>query len=583
MSAEHQSTPVAAAKATAPPATRKTSLYRLRAAGRSTHTNLRTFILSRYLDREGFQTRTVDHEGLSGLLITGTIAPGPADWCDPLSALSGHPVAEENQTTLALLLVRTEQAVYGLTYGMGHLMIDPARIDPGFGIELAIRCLDADRITKVRRQVMDARGRTDENSATGGENIRGFGIEQFGEIVSQISGQIANVPLTFTKDRTRPAHITGNDRSVKLPLGSTPASLLHDLQRIEEVCAQPSPLPEFEFIAQVRPLLRKSEQAQHLDERLDAMLGGDEYALLALAVPSLCRDRYDFAESFKVTLGGRSQHHAELEIDQLVVAVRHRRPGNRLRALRDGRVQMFAGAEGNEPISSKVPADHWLTAEVSEGSCHYFYWQRRWYEIGAEYLVVIEQRIAELLARSTKVTMPPWPKGSSPKDKDEDWYNKEVAAQDGYVLLDKNTVRTARLRGGGLEICDALGPAGQFICVKKAEATAELNHLFAQGRVAMETLRFDTEAQEKFLAKVDELAPGHALDRTFRSLTLVYGILLKDGVLLTSGSLFSFAKVSLLHAVTALEGMGVRVEIVPISRTSDTGMIALEEEADPSS
>jgi uncharacterized protein (TIGR04141 family) len=158
----------------------------------------------------------------------------------------------------------------------------------------------------------------------------------------------------------------------------------------------------------------------------------------------------------------------------------------------------------------------------------------------------------------------------------------KVAAQEGYVLLDKNTVHTARLRGGGLEICDALGPDGQFICVKKAEATAELNHLFAQGRVAMETLRFDAEAQEKFLAKVDELAPGHGLDRTFRSLTLVYGILLKDGVPLTPDSLFAFAKVSLLHAVTALEGMGVRVEIVSISRTSATGMVTPEGEADSS-
>lgn len=119
--------------------------------------------------------------------------------------------------------------------------------------------------------------------------------------------------------------------------------------------------------------------------------------------------------------------------------------------------------------------------------------------------------------------------------------------------------------------------------MKKAEATAELNHLFAQGRVAMETLRFDPEAQEKFLAKVDRLAPGHPLDRTFRSLTLVYGILLKDGVPLTPASLFAFAKVSLLHAVTALEGMGVRVEIVSISRTSVTGMVTSEGRADASS
>lgn len=60
---------------------------------------------------------------------------------------------------------------------MGHLMIEEARIDTGFGIQFAVRCLDQERITRIRRQIMDARGRTDENSAVGGEHIHGFGIE----------------------------------------------------------------------------------------------------------------------------------------------------------------------------------------------------------------------------------------------------------------------------------------------------------------------------------------------------------------------------------------------------------------------
>ena len=88
--------------------------------------------------------------------------------------------------------------------------------------------------------------------------------------------------------------------------------------------------------------------------------------------------------------------------------------------------------------------------------------------------------------------MPPWPKGHG---HDEGWYNRQVAAQPGYLLLDQDTVRTGRFRGGGLEMADVLGPGGQFICVKKADKTAPLNHLFAQGRVAIETLRFDPEAR----------------------------------------------------------------------------------------
>lgn len=568
MIAQDTHRPVPAKRRKTPPTTRKTSLHRLRGTGTIKDEDLRSFVMPRYLDRDGFTNHPVHHQGIHGLLVSGTITRGYADWCSPLAALVGLPIEEANQTAFGLLLLHTETAIYGLTYGMGHLMIDPVRIDPGFGIEFAIRCLNEDRITKVRRQIMDARGRTDENSATSGEHIRGFGIEQFGEIVSQISGQIEGVPLTFTKDHNRAAHVTGSDHTIKLHLGTTPASLLHDLQQIEEVCARPNPLPGFEFIAQVRPLGKKSQQALRLDARLDALLGEDHPSHIALAVPSECRDRFEFAESFKVVLGGHSRQCAELDADELVTTIRHLPVGDRLRALRQGRIEMFADTDGADRISRRVPADRWLTAEVPDGVVHYFYWQGQWYEIGAEYLTVVEDRIAELLAQPASVTLPPWTKH---KDHDEEWYNKQIAAQDGYVLLDKDTVHTKRLRGGGLELGDVLGPAGQFVCVKKAAKTAPLNHLFAQGRVAIETLRYDLEARRKFLARLGELAPGHPLDTSFSSPTLVYGILLKDGIPLTPSSLFAFAKVSLLHVATSLQGMGARLEIVSISRTNATG------------
>lgn len=546
--------------------TRKTSLYRLRCSGPVAEEDLTSYVLPRYLDRDGFTSRPVDQDGIRGLLVTGTVAPGTADWCDPLSSLTGQDVTEENRTAFGLLLVRTESAVYGLAYGMGHLMINPARIDPGFGIEFAVRCLDEDRITKVRRQLMDARGRTDENSVTSGEHIRGFGIEQFGEIVSRISGQIAGVPLTFTRDRKRAAHITGSDRSVKLHLASTASGLVEDLQAIEKVCVQPDPLPGLGFIAQVRPVNPKSDLAQRLDVRLDAVIGGPDPSRLALAVPGECRDRFEFAESFKVTLAGSSEMYDELDANQLVAAVRHKPAGDRLPMLRAGRVEMFADTEGADLLSRKVPADQWLTVEVSEESVHYFYWQGQWYEIGAEYLATVESRIAELLARPASVTLPPWTKPGGGEKHDEDWYNKEIAKQNGYVLLDKDTVRTRRLRGGGLEIADALGPAGQFVCVKKADSTAPLNHLFAQGRVAIETLRYDHEARQKFLDKLQRLAPDHPLDTSFSTPVLVFGIMLKDGIPVTVDSLFAFAKISLLHTATMVEGMGARLEIASISR-----------------
>lgn len=536
--------------------TRKCSLYRLRLTGPVDQEDLRAVVADQYLDRAECTVQSVDHDGLVGLAVTGSIAPGPADWCRTLSRLTGLPTDEHNRTSLGLLIVRTDTALYALSFGMGYLMIEPGRIDPGFGIELAVRCLDADRITKVRRQLMDTRGRTDENSATGGEPIRGFGIEQFGEIVSHISGQMTDVPLTFSRDRNRAAHLTGSDRSVKVHLGATPTALLHDLRRIEEACARPDPLPALSFIAQIRPLRSADPRIAELDRRLDAMLASGAEPKVALAVPGDCRDRYELVESFSVTVGGQSVHLPELSVHDLLDPIRDRPVGQRLTALHRGRVQMFTDTDGEEAASRALPADQWLTAELVDNAVHYFRWQGQWYEIGSEYLTTIEERIAEILGRASHVVLPAWP-----DDMDEGRYNELVAEQDGYLLLDKQTVHTERFRGGGLEIADALGPDGQLICVKKASKTAPLNHLFAQGRVAVETLRFDPVARGQFL---DKIPAGHPGDRTFRAPTVVFGVRLKDGRAVTPDSLFAFAKVSLLQAATALDGLGARLEVVSI-------------------
>jgi uncharacterized protein (TIGR04141 family) len=537
--------------------TRKTSLYRLRHIGPLQEVDLGSYVMPKYVQRDAFAHSRVNHDGVDGFVIWGTIANGDAAWCGPLGNVVGLPVAAQNQTALALLVLRTGKAVYALTSGLGHLMIDGSRIDPGFGIDFAVRCLDVAHVSRVRRQVMDARGRTDENSATGGEHIDGFGIEQFGEIVSHISGTTLDVELTFCRERNRPAHVVCSDRSMKLPLGTTTATLLADLEEIERVCARPTLVPELEFIAQVRPLPAKSEQGLRLDVLLDGLLDTSGTDRLALAVPTACRDRYDLAESFVLTLRDAVRV-AELTIEDVIGLVAGRPDGLRLSALRGARIQMFAGADGSECISTQVRADHWLTAEVTDGGAHYFYWQGQWYEIGAEYLSVVEKRVAELLARAATVVLPPWPLGE-----DEGTYNERIAAQQGFVLLDKKTVHTKRFRGGGLEIADALGPGGELVCVKKADGTAALNHLFAQGRVAVETLRFDGEVREKFLAKIPD---DHPVDRAFRTPTVVFGIMLKDGVPLTVDSLFAFAKVSLLHAATALQAMGCQLEIVSIGR-----------------
>ncbi|PXX68522.1 uncharacterized protein (TIGR04141 family) [Nocardia tenerifensis] len=546
-----------------PPTTHKASLYRIRTP-EGPDLDLHTVLAESYLTRDGFTAAPFDHDGLQGLLATGTIARGRTGWCEVAESLTGLATHEENRTAAGLLLVRTRRFVYALTYGMGHLMIDSARLDSGFGLAFAIRCLDENSITLVRHHLMDARGRTDENTATRGEHIRGFGVERFGDIVSRITGSVLDIPLTYSRDGSRSARITGSDNSIKLPLARTPAELLSDLRAIEDVCERLEPLPGFDLVARVRSLngRGKTNLVQHLDAKLDEMLADSDAHRVALSAPNECVDYFGFADTFTVSKGAIEETVDELELDHLLAVVRDLPAGSRLKTLKEMRVQMFSDPAAEDPVSRRVAAHRWLTAEVVEAPVHYFYWQGTWYEVGEEYLKAIEDGIQELLDRPTKIVLPPWPKG-----KDEGWYNEQAAKHPAYTLLDKKTVRTKKFRGGGLEICDLLGPEGQLIHVKKADkSTADLNHLFAQGRVSIETLRYDAQVREKFLALLAKTNSDGVVTNALRAPTVVFAILLKGGKPITVGSLFAFAQVSLLQAATALQGMGATVEIVAIKR-----------------
>ncbi|HEV7627683.1 MAG TPA: DUF6119 family protein, partial [Streptomyces sp.] len=439
---------------------------------------------------------------------------------------------------------------------------DPECLDLGFGLDFALRCLDGDSISLVRRHFMDTRGRTDENSTTRSGSLRDLGTEWIGSVLSKITGNAAELPLTYASHSRGPTRVSCTDVSVTLPLAHSPRQFLQDLTVIEDICARPDPLPGLEALARVRSLHRRgrSTLVQELDTRLDGLLGGGDASALALSVPDECAAQTEQARGVRITCGSRVVQVEEISLADILRLVRNRRDGRRLAALKSLRVELFADADCRERLAPPVSGSRWITAEVPGPRASHFFWQGRWYEVGAEYVEALREEVADLLARPSSVELPCWPVGMEEKD-----FNKEAAKQDGYECFDRQTVRTANFGGGGLEICDVLGPEGQLIMVKKADkGTSGLSHLFAQARAAVETLRFDADVREKFLARVAELRPGRPAEDVLATPTVVLAIRLKKGVPITADSLFPFAQVILLQTAVALRGMGARVEIVPV-------------------
>src|SRR6266545_6176089 len=107
------------------------------------------------------------------------------------------------------VLVAIDEHVYAMTYGaVGRHMIDLDRAERTFGISFAIRALKPAQIKRLTRHVLAATGRVDRNAVPGGQHIRSYIVEPWGEIVGQLCGQLNNERLTVS-----PLHQTTGNRN----------------------------------------------------------------------------------------------------------------------------------------------------------------------------------------------------------------------------------------------------------------------------------------------------------------------------------------------------------------------------------
>lgn len=292
---------------------------------------------------------------------------------------------------------------------------------------------------------------------------------------------------SLPSDTSKHIRVECSESTIKLPLATTPEEFLNDLRAIEELCSRPDPLPELRFVDRLRTLDNRSRKAVDAQTSLEAMLADPGHPRLTLGVPETCQEGFGSAQAFRISLGSRSVDVADLDLPVLVELVSDKAEGERLKALGQVRVVMFSDDDLKTPASAATTGKAWLIADVPVGTARYFYGHGKWYEVGAGFFETLEEELRQLLSKPPSVQLPPWPKGvpnAKRRDShDEDWYNKQAAGQADYLLFDKKNIVTDKFNGGGLEVCDVLGPDNHLICVKKAtssDGTAPLNHLFAQ-------------------------------------------------------------------------------------------------------
>ncbi len=532
----------------------RTTLYRLRGLK-----DLKSAIRAKDAKYDGFTHTPIVVEGREALLVHGAMHRDRAAWALRLSAISGVPVEVGNTTAAAVLLIRDGDATaFALTYGMGFLLLDQAVVDPGFGMRVAIRTASPEAIRSLTRTELDHRSRTDRSSIPAGDALRGFGMGDFGEVITRLSAPARLPGLTAGNE---PVMVWAAD-ALSLPLGKTSKTLVADLDVVSHALTLEA-RPELRALEQfVR--VKSSELVSELKAKLRSELISGDWKRLAIGWPHERIGHNGTPSSFRLSgtgMRGAATSDDVPTLEDLVSALQAKKPEDPLAAADTIKIQLFRDADGEELMSSAIPATHWLFYEVILHGTRYCLFDSRWYAMDTDYAKRLQSHVKEAFDRSAPISMLEW---DTTQYKDEKTYNSMAASHVEGCVLDGQLIRTIH-HPHGFEACDIITPAGDLIHVKHIRESSAASHLVMQVAVATDALRHDNDAR----AGLREVVVGVGGDEKWIQTPLksvVLGMARNRPV--TSDDLFSFTQVTVSRLDTSLAEAGIKLTIAPIVRSS---------------
>ncbi|MFJ1651735.1 DUF6119 family protein [Streptomyces sp. NPDC088337] len=546
---------------------KKATVYRLSRPGDEP---LGLCIQKKYAENDDdFQMRDVSIGGTESLLITGKISTDEPRWMPHLVSLVGHSPRLKNLTSAAALIIPLKAYDYALTWGFGHLLLNPLFLDNGFGLRFAIRKASPDQVRSLTSHTMDTLARTARTSVPSGASLDAFGVEEIGEVISRLVGRISVSGLTAAAGKPDSyATVRGAD-GLSLPLAKSPQDLLVDLRYLHDTVENEPPAKGLEHFEHTRPLRPGAPEINQLQRLLSHALKPGS-PLIALTWPAEWQEGdHGEADSYKIrgAGAGREEQPDELELRHLLQPLAHREASTRFDALKRITVQGL-NSDGFS-ISRAIHGDKWITFQIDHEGKRYVFHQGRWFDIGGAYLDLLRQKVEKILTKRSNLLVSDWPQEVKPKGNisvaTEGRYNLLVQHDDPrFLRLDTKLLYTMQ-HTKGFEVCDLLGPDNELIHVKRMDGSVSASHLFNQALVAVEALRRQPDTVSKMQEVVRRESEGKRdIPDDFQPTKVVLAF---GGRPATPKALFTFSQVTLARCAQRLAELEVELEILEIKDT----------------
>jgi uncharacterized protein (TIGR04141 family) len=382
-----------------------------------------------------------------------------------------------------VIVFKSGGSIFALTFAHGHMHIDDAKTESEFGLKVAVNALLDGNLRSVERSNIGVAIR-DHAQAAGRRDLRAFGFDDALDLIRKVTGR---------GDGSAFAEVISGSRALrfskKAGISDVPQAAVDALAYFKSSAYQKTAFKVLDFLSPVSD----SEVEIKLDKLLvDSIRGGSDD--FEIAIPEILPDR---VASFRFENARASTFYPDLSLELYRESV-----GDRLAKLtiEDFKKHKVAAYDGDsEQAYAYWSLYHAMIGSLATGGERYALNEGAWYKVGKRVREAADRKFESIL-RKPDGKLRTFKQKSTEKKKgkrervtyqSEESYNKEIATESGYLLLDTRLVQIDEKPGPGFEVCDLLDVAGRrFIHVKKSSRQSSvLSHLFKQGGVSAQMLK----------------------------------------------------------------------------------------------
>ncbi|WP_197410951.1 DUF6119 family protein [Novosphingobium sp. FSW06-99] len=503
-----------------------------------------------------------------------TIGGGAPKWAKFLELTEAEKASLYNVTAYGLVFVQSGGRWFAVSFGLGHVKLDPDAFEQDFGLRVVLNTVDPDKLRSADVRTPDENTTSRRTQTARRSDQTAFSIDIERDIVRGLAGE--------PKDAAFASRVAGSDG-----LTLTKEMEVNDLP---QVCADAFAAfgktdyqANFAWIDQIKHVRDKATI-----ELLDAALVAALHGCLAGAIPDTLHLAYpviydpEKARQIRYKGFGCWNIHTDLEIADYVADMREKP----LTTYEPGNLATHRVHEVND--EGKDDGQFWrikecLVFETDLNGEKYVLSADRWYKIDTN----LATAVTAFFAGIDQHTMPPAVAGDN-----EDKYNKRIAtAGHNMLCLDRKLVKPTGA-SYAIEACDFLQNDGAMIHIKDQTSSSRLSHLFNQGTVSARVMKMDGAFRDRLRAEIVKQEAALTLTG-YQTLVvdagtpfdvdahlIVYAVL-SSGVAAGTSRLPFFSLVTFRQAVNELRALGYKCAFAWIAKPASAKTKAKRKTAHP--